>query len=99
MNLENYNFPEVTQVDLAFSTLNVTKELLQEAQLRNPKKGMDKFDEIFYSGGRIKFKKDVEGTWKEKAFMYAKALMSSYEPKHEHKQLVVGMIFEECLVL
>lgn len=99
MELSTYKFPEVTKVDLAFPTFNTTKELVEEAKKRNPQKGMKKFSELFYSGGEIELKDDVKGTWKENAFMYARALMGSFAPKHEHKELVVGMIFEECLVL
>ena len=99
MDLSTYKFPEITDVDLAFPTVNTTKELVEEAEKRNPQKGMNKFSEIFYSGGKIELKKDVKGAWKENAFKYARALMGSWSPKHEHKELVVGMIFEECLVL
>ena len=99
MDLSTYKFPEVTKVDLAFPTFNTTKELVEEAKKRNPQKGMKKFSELFYSGGKIELKEDVKGTWKENALMYARALMGSFAPKHEHKELVVGMIFEECLVL
>lgn len=99
MDLSTYKFPEVTKVDLAFPTFNAPKELVVEAERRNPIKGMKKFDELFFSGGKIELQSDVEGTWKEKAFLYARALMRSWSPKHEHKQLVVGMIFEEVLVL
>ena len=99
MDLSTYKFPEVTKADLAFPTFNTTKELVAEAEKRNPEKGMRKFAELFYKGGSIELKPDVKGTWKENAYMYARALMGSWKPKHEHKELVVGMIFEECLVL
>jgi hypothetical protein len=99
MDLSTYKFPEITEVDLVFSTLDTIKELLEEAEKRNPKKGIKKFRELFYSGGKIELKKDVKGTWKQDAYIYARALMRSWSPKHEHKELVVGMIFEECLVL
>jgi len=99
MDLSTYKFPEVTGADLAFPTFDTTKELVDEAKRRNPVKGMKKFSELFYSGGEIKLKEDVKGTWKENAYLYARALMGSWAPKHENKELVVGMIFEECLVL
>jgi hypothetical protein len=99
MELSTYNFPKVTKVDLAFPTFNTPKELVEEAEKRNPRKGMRKFSELFFYGGEIKLKDDVKGTWKENAYMYARALMGSFSPKHEHKELVVGMIFEECLEL
>jgi len=59
MNLSTYKFPEVTKADLAFPTFNTSKELLEEAKKRNPQKGMKKFSELFYSGGKIELKKDV----------------------------------------
>ncbi len=99
MKLETFNFPVVTGVDIAFSTFNTIPELLEEAKKRSPKKGMQKFSELFFSGGKIELQKDVKGTWKNNAFLYAKALMSSWGPKHQDKELVVGMIFEETLVL
>lgn len=99
MDLSTYKFPDVTKVDLVFPTFNTTKELVEEAKKRNPQKGMKKFSELFYSGGKIELQKDVEGTWKQDAYLYARALMGSWAPKHEDKELVVGMIFEECLVL
>jgi hypothetical protein len=99
MNLEKYEFPKVTKVDMAFSSFDTIPELLAEAKKRNPKKGMAKFSELFFNGGKLEFQKDVEGTWKEGAFLYAKALMSSFSPKHEHKELVVGMLFEEVLIV
>jgi len=99
MDLSTYKFPKVTNVDLAFPTFDTSKELVEEAKKRNPKKGMKKFSDLFYNGGKIELQNDVKGTWKEEAYYYARALMGSWTPKHELKELVVGMIFEECLVL
>lgn len=84
---------------MVFSTFNTDKTLLAEAEKRTLTKGREKFNELFFSGGKIEFQKDVKGTWKENAFLYAKSLMGSFAPKHEHKEAVCAMIFEECLVL
>ena len=99
MKLETFEFPSVTVLDMTFSTFDTIPELLKEAEKRNPRKGMKKFSDLFFNGGKLELQKDVKGTWKEAAFLYAKALMSSWSPKHEHKELVVGMIFEETLIL
>jgi hypothetical protein len=99
MNLAEYNWPEVTDVDMAFPTFNTPKDLLQEAESRDLTKGRRKFNQLFFEGGKLKFKKNVKGTWKENAFKYCKALMASWAPKHEHKEAVCAMIFEECLKL
>jgi hypothetical protein len=99
MDLSTYQFPEVTKADLVFPTFNTPKVLVEEAEKRNPQKGIEKFNQLFYNGGEIKLKADVEGTWKQNAFLYARSLMGSFVPKHEHKELVCAMIFEECLIL
>lgn len=99
MDLSKYKFPKIEKIDLAFSTLDTPKELVEEAEKRNPTKGIDKFNDLFFNGGEIEFKNDVKGTWKEDAFLYARAMMTSFRPKHEHKEVVCGMIFEECLIM
>lgn len=99
MKLQDYKFPNVTTADIAFSTFDTDKTLLAEAEKRTLTKGREKFNELFFSGGKLKFKDDVKGTWKENAFLYARALMGSFAPKHEHKEAVCAMIFEECLDL
>lgn len=99
MDLSTYNFPEIKGIDFAFSTKDTTPELVEEAKKRNPQKGIEKFNQIFYTGGEIMLKDDVNGTWKEKAIRYAIALMRSYTPNHNDKEIVCAMLFEECLVL
>jgi hypothetical protein len=99
MKLEDFEFPEVTMADVAFPTFNTIPELYEEAKTRDLTKGTKKFNELFFSGGKITPQEDVEGTWKEKAFMYARALMGSFAPKHEEKEAVCAMIFQETLVL
>lgn len=99
MDLSTFAFPEVTDVDFAFPTFCTIPELLEEAKKRNPQKGIKKFNELFFTGGEIVLQKDVQGTWKEKAYLYTRALMRSWSPKHQDKEIVVGMLFEELLVL
>ncbi len=99
MDLSNYKWPSVSKVDIAFPTFNAPKDLIEEANKRKIEKGRKKFNELFFNGGKIELKTDVKGTWKERAFMFARALMGSYAPSHEDKEAVCAMIFEECLIL
>lgn len=99
MKLKNYKFPKVSDVDYVFPTLDTTPELVKEANSRKLTKGRKKFNQLFFDGGNVKLKKGVKGTWKEDAFLYARVLMASRVPKHEDKESVCAMIFEECLVL
>lgn len=75
MELKDYKFPKVSGLDMAFSTFDTTPELVEEAKSRNPRKGIEKFNELFFSGGKIELQDDVKGTWKEDAFLFARSLM------------------------
>lgn len=99
MDLSKYEWPEVKKVDMIFPTFDCPKELIEEAEKRNLSKGRNKFNEMFYSGGTYVLQKDVKGTWKEKAFLWCRAMIGSWAPKHEHKEAVAAMIFEEVLIL
>jgi hypothetical protein len=99
MDLSKFKFPKTDGANMAFPTFNTIPELLKEAKERKPRKGMEKFSELFFCGGKIELKEDVKGTWKEDAWKYARCLMGSFSPKHEDKEIVCGMIFEECLKL
>ena len=103
MDLKTFKFPELNGVDMAFSTLKTDKTLLAEAKERgfdnmyNPYNRL--FSELFFNGGKIEFKEDVDEEFKKKAWSYCKCLMRSFEPKHEHKEAVCAMIMSELLVL
>ena len=106
MNVLDFNYPEVTQADMAFPTFSTIPELLTEAKERGyyngRTKGNDKFSEIFYSGGSFKpkkFESDETAEKAKKAFMYTRSLMGSWSPKHEEKEAVCAMIWEEVLDL
>lgn len=96
MELKNYNFPK-TEREL--NNINTDYILLAEAEKRELRKGREKFNQLFFNGGTVELKDDVRGTWKEHAYVYARSLMGSFTPKHEHKESVCAMIFEECLKL
>jgi hypothetical protein len=99
MELSEYNFPKVDKIDIAFPTFNTIPELLEEAQKRDLTKGRKMFNTLFYTGGKVEFQDDVKGTWKEKAWFYCRALMGSFEPKHQDKEAVCAMLMQECLKL
>lgn len=104
MELKDFQFPELTTVDIAFSTLNTDPVLLKEANEKGygnmnnyHNRGIKFFNQIFFSGGGIVFKKDIDPEFAKKAWTYCHALMKSFAPKHEHKQAVCAMIMDEIL--
>lgn len=101
MDLTKHKFPEVTGVDMAFSTFKTDKELLAEAKERgfyNGRTPYNKlFSSLFYSGGKVKFKKGVDEEFKSKVWKYCRSFMSSWEPKHEEKEAICALLMSEIL--
>ena len=99
LDLTKYNFPKVTGVDLAFPTLNTDKRLLAEAVARGFDEHYNPYNrlvsQIFFSGGRLKFKEGVDEEFRKRALMYFRALIGSFAPKHEDKTAVCAMILSE----
>lgn len=95
MNLEDYKFPKVDAVDMAFSTFKTLPDLKAEAE----KNGFDshynkwnkRFNTLFYSGGKLNLK---EG-YNEEMLSYLKCFMRSWEPKHEEKEMICAMLLSE----
>jgi len=99
MNLQEFKFPQVDRVSMAFPTFNTIPELLEEAQVR----GLDNynhpyqrlFSTLFFKGGKVKFKNDIDQEFKYNAWSYCRAFMGSYQPKHEHKAAICALILSE----
>ena len=101
MNLLDFKLPEVTGLDIAFPTLKTNKELLAEAKERGFYDGNTPynklFSEIFFGGGRVKFKEGIDEDFKKRAWAYCRAFMGSWEPKHEEKEAICALIMSEIL--
>lgn len=101
MNLKEFKFPEVSKIDLAFPTFDTIPVLLKEAKARGFLDGETEYNKmfktLFYTGGTPIPKEGVDEDFACSAFLYAKALMGSYTPKHEHKEAVCVLIFSEVL--
>lgn len=101
MNLQEFDFPELTNADLVFSTVRTDQVLLKEAKDRGFYNGNTKyntlFSDIFFKGGQVEFKKDLPEEFLKKAWRYCRALMGSFEPKHEEKEAVCAMLMSELL--
>ena len=99
LDLKSYQFKQATSLDIAFPTFNTDPVLLKEAEARgfnshhNPYCKL--FSTLFYSGGKVKFKEGIDEAFRKNAWMYMRALMGSFAPKHEHKEAVCAMILSE----
>ena len=99
MNITAYKFPKLTKADIAFSTVRTDPVLLEEAKRRGFYNGHTPFNELFsdlfYKGGQLNFKNDLDPEFKNTAATYLRALMMSFEPSHEDKEAVSAMLLSE----
>lgn len=101
LDLKTFDFPRVTGVDIVFPTFDTIPELLQEAKTR----GFDKsgnpycelFRQLFYTGGKVKFKEGIDEEFKNGAWAYLNVLIGSYAPRHEDKESVCAMLLSELV--
>ena len=101
IEVTQYPFPELSNFDVAFSTLNTPADLLAEAEARGFLLGNTEFNtlfsELFFSGGQLHFKDGLDPEFKRRGSVYLKALMASFEPKHEHKEAVCALLLSELV--
>lgn len=95
MDLRKFKFPEPG------ICLPTDKKLLAEAQGRGFDGGNGPynklFNDLFFSGGELYFKKDLPEDFKRDATRYLKSFMGSFAPKHEHKEAICAMILSELV--
>lgn len=95
MNIKEHKFQ-----DTSFCT-PTDKKLLEEAKKRGFYNGHTKynklFSDLFYSGGKLNFKKDIDEEFKKKAISYLKSFMQSFEPKHEEKEAISALLLSELV--
>ena len=103
MDLQKFDFPEVSDVNIAFPTFGTIPELLEEAKVRGFYNGRTKynnlFSELFYGGGKLDFKPDLPEEFRVKCTRYLKAFMGSFTPKHEEKEAVSALLLSELVVV
>ena len=99
MDLKTFDFPEHNDTQ---AVRKAAAELLEEAKERGFYNGHtdynDLFSKLFFEGGKIEFQKDVDEEFKGKAWPFCRAYMSSWDPKHEHKEAVCALLMSELLV-
>ena len=96
MDLKKYKFvvPE-------FADIKTDKNLLIEAKSR----GFDDrnnrycqiFSDLFFKGGKLNFKNDLDPSFKAVAVPYLRSFMGSFSPKHEEKMAICGLLLSELV--
>lgn len=94
-------FPVVKDIDVTLGSGNVLPSMLKEAK----EKGFDKssnpynklFNNLFFKGGQLSWKKDVSMERREQGGRYLKSIMRSFTPRHEEKEAVCAYILSELV--
>lgn len=101
MDLKSFHFPPLTAAEMVFPTIETNKELLAESKDRGFYNGNTPynklFSDIFFGGGKITFKKNVDAKFASMAWPYCRAFMRSWSPKHEEKEAICAMLMSELL--
>ena len=101
MDLTKFEFPKTEGVDIAFPTFETIPELLSEAKEKKFYNGRTEynslFSTLFFNGGKVKFKQNIDNDFKNKAWSYCRAFMGSWSPKHEEKEAICALIMSELL--
>lgn len=101
MDLKSFPFPELNAAEMVFPTIETNKELLAESKVRGFYEGDTPYNklfaDIFYGGGKVSFKKNVDEGFQQKAWPYCRAFMRSWAPKHEEKEAICAMLMSELL--
>jgi hypothetical protein len=101
MDLKKFKFPKVDGANMAFPTFKTDKSLLEEAKKRGFYYGSTVynklFSDIFFSGGKVKFKDDLNEDFKKSAWAYCRSFMQSWEPQHEEKEAICAMLMSELI--
>jgi len=75
------------------------RALLQEAIDRGFYNGHTKYNDLFtklfFKGGALNYKTDIDTEFKKKAFNYLRCFMGSMEPKHKEKEAICALILSE----
>lgn len=95
MNLQTYKFPKLDAINMAFSMLKTDNKLKLEAIQRGfdnqNNKWCRRFSELFFTGGKL----NLKDGYNVDMLKYMKSFMSSFEPKHEEKEMICAMLLSE----
>ena len=98
MKLKDYNFEKTEGI---FSNLKTDSFLLEIAKEKGFYNGHTSynnlFSELFFSGGKLNFKTNLDPEFKTNATVYLKSFMSSFEPKHEEKEAICSLLLSELV--
>ena len=89
-------FPEVRDVDIAFGGYpkDLFKKVLGVELSREDEKWKTKVNKIFFNGGSLDLNHELSKEYINSGVRMFKAVIGSFEPKHEEKEHVCAVILK-----
>jgi len=98
MDLKDFKFPERPEDNVS----KTIPELLKEAEVRGfaDHRGeyVKLFSNLFFNGGRIVPKPDIDSDYYDRVWRYLCAYMGSFSAKHESKEAICAMLLSEIVL-
>lgn len=90
------DFPVVQDVDVAFNHYpdEWFKKILNQGAPLLLQKEIMMANKIFFHGGKLPLREDLDKDYVIRGVRMFKAVVGSYAPKHEHKEIVCAMILK-----
>lgn len=88
-------FPKVTDADIAFGGYPEKwfKSTLAKAEIEGfDTNGSSRAAELFHNGGKLNLNKSLDDGYLDNGVRMLKAILGSFNPKHEHKMSVCSYI-------
>lgn len=87
------NFPKIDQPSLVFGGYprDWFADVLSKPEDKN---WSEKASELFFSGGNIGVNRNLPEAYLTDGIRILKCVLGSFEPKHEHKEHVAGLILK-----
>lgn len=89
-------FPEVDKASMVFGGYprDWFASVMKIEEQPEDRKYNDMMESLFFSGGSVPVNKDLPEEYRTKGLNMLRAVMGSFEPKHEHKEKVCGLILK-----
>ena len=92
--INRLTFPEPSEFDFGHYPKLWFKEVLEKSKTELDPKYEKMSNKLFFEGGDIPYSKRIDEDYKQNGFIALSTILSSWDPKHEHKSAVCGMILQ-----
>lgn len=98
-DIKDFKYPVLKDADIIFSVMRTNTQLLELARSQGFYNGHTPYNDLasklFFSGGTINYKKDLDPERKTLGYRYLCAVLKSFEPSHNDKEAIAALVLSE----